>query len=366
VPATSHRSRRRNQRRSRFRLLTATACIALAALGVLVFSWTRANVVDPENAVGRSVESDFEFDEIAASDLASRPSQRPNYRYSVIPGGAYDALELRTAIQNDPVVAAHYEQIDQSKLRVERVARDRYVHVSYRKGNQILWTRNKVLLRQGETILTDGQTQIRARCGNCISDDPGLPTAAEEPETVEFDRLTDAPRPGEIPIVPIVPVASLSENPAIIGAVPAAGLPEPLAVGRSSLGGAPTPLIGSKPTDGGSAPSPDGPGGGTPRPFDVPPPFGATPGLPGLYDPLPGDNLFPPPPGTPSIPPGFEIGFPPPGGGPELPPPWITDLTPSGSPEEPVNPVPVPEPGTLLLVGGGVAMLLRRLRSRAS
>ncbi len=322
----------------------------------------RENVADLENAVGLSLEKDPKFDEIAASVLESRPSQRPNYRYSVIPGGAYDALELRMAIQNDPVVAAHYEQIDQSKLRVERVARDRYVHVSYRKGNQILWTRNKVLLRQGETILTDGRTQIRARCGNCISEDPELPTATEEPETVEFDRLTDAPRPGETLIVPIAPVAALPENPAIAGAVPAAGLPEPLAVGRSSLGGAPTPLIASKPTDGGSAPSPDGPVGGSPRPFDIPPPFGATPGLPGLYDPLPGDDLFPPLRGTPSIPPGFDIPYPPPGGGPELPPPWITDLTPPG----PVNPVPVPEPGTLLLVGGGVAMLLRRLRSRAS
>jgi hypothetical protein len=38
------------------------------------------------------------------------------------------------------------------------------------------------------------------------------------------------------------------------------------------------------------------------------------------------------------------------------------DLPHSG---EPINPVPVPEPGTLLMVGGGVAAVVRKLRARA-
>ena len=100
--------------------------------------------------------------------------------------------ELRRAITADPVVAAHYAKLDRSRIRTEIVPRDRFVHVSYRKGNQVFWTKKKVLLRRGETILTDGTTQIRARCGNCISEEPLAPTAADEPDVVEFDRLTDA------------------------------------------------------------------------------------------------------------------------------------------------------------------------------
>jgi hypothetical protein len=320
------------------------------------------NVADHENAFRFGVESDREFDAIAPSDFQSPRSQRLNYRYSVIPGGAYNDLELRTAIQNDPVVAAHYEQIDQSKLRVERVASDRYVHVSYRKGNQIFWTGNKVLLRKGETILTDGKTQVRARCGNCISEEPLLPTATDEPETVEFDRLTDPADPAdpdETPLVPIAPVAALPSDPAIAGTVPAT-TPEPLAFGRSFIGGAPIPLVASKPTGGGSEPSPAAPDNGTPAPGN-PPPFVGTPGWPGVYDPPPGNDLFPIPPGTPTIPPGFDSPLLPPGGGGTIEvPPY---LPPAGSQGDPV---PVPEPGTLLLVGGGVAAMIRKLRSRAS
>jgi hypothetical protein len=43
--------------------------------------------------------------------------------------------------------------------------------------------------------------------------------------------------------------------------------------------------------------------------------------------------------------------------------PTVTD-PPDILPAEPVNPVPVPEPGTFLLVGGGVAALVRTFRTR--
>jgi hypothetical protein len=45
-----------------------------------------------------------------------------------------------------------------------------------------------VALRPGEQLLTDGRNEIRARCGNRISDTPQEPTAPKEPEVTEFDR----------------------------------------------------------------------------------------------------------------------------------------------------------------------------------
>ncbi len=71
--------------------------------------------------------------------------------------------ELRDAIRLDAVVAAHYKDLDQSQLQVRTIAHDQYAYVSYRKGDAIYWTTNKVLLRQGETVMTDGAKLIRGK-----------------------------------------------------------------------------------------------------------------------------------------------------------------------------------------------------------
>lgn len=353
MPARAHRSHRRRPRRSLLRLFAATTAGALILVAVLMLARARTAVVvedgDAESAV---LNQSFE-ENASTTDFEPSGTPRPNYRYSVIPGGVYDQLELRQAVERDPIVAAHYEHLDQSKLRVEKVLHDRYVHVSYRKGDDIFWTKKKVLLRQGETILTDGTTQVRARCGNCISDEPKLPTAADDPDTVEFDRLTDAPDGaatwnGESALGPMASI-TVPIVPTGVGARPGADSPDPLAAGRSSLGGAaPLPL---------AAVTPSGGSGGGEVPVDLPP------DVPGFYGPLPGNDLFPPPPGTPTIPPGIDTPFLPPGGPPYVPPPVTTELPPPG---EPGNPVPVPEPGTIFLVGGGIAAVIRKLRSRAS
>ena len=326
----------------------------MLALIVGAFATIRMQLTEDAD-IGAAISGvDGEFDPLDSIEVASLESGRPNYRYSVIPGGAYNEVELRTAIQNDPVVAAHYEHLDQSKLRVERVSHDRYVHVSYRKGDKVFWTKDKVLLRQGETILTDGRTQVRARCGNCISEEPLQPTADQEPETVEFDRLTDwGPEPratnsGETVLLPSV-LSPATESPVPGSIAQLLGAPDPLAMGYFGGAEAPLPLASTR-GGGGSEPVPN------PLPgIDVPTPPG-TPGFPGLP---PGD-LFPNPPGT--VPPGLDF-VPPPGLNPEVPPTVIDDLLPPGSPGEPV---PVPEPGTLFLLGGGVAAMFRMLRSRAS
>ena len=76
-------------------------------------------------------------------------------------------------------------------LRVEMLPRDRDVYMSYRIGQRDFWTKQKVRLREGETILTDGVHHIRARCGNCIAFDPMAPTCDDEPGEMEFDALTE-------------------------------------------------------------------------------------------------------------------------------------------------------------------------------
>ena len=52
---------------------------------------------------------------------SSAAPSRPNYGYSVIRGGAWDAQELRRAVKRDPVVADHYRDLDPTTMRAERL-----------------------------------------------------------------------------------------------------------------------------------------------------------------------------------------------------------------------------------------------------
>jgi hypothetical protein len=109
------------------------------------------------------------------------PSSRPVYGHSIVPGGAYSRGEVADAMRKDAVVAAHYQHVDVDRVHTKTITAARAVYVSYRVGNQVYWTKHRVRLSPGETVLTDGNTEIRARCGNLLSDDAQQPVAAQEP-----------------------------------------------------------------------------------------------------------------------------------------------------------------------------------------
>ena len=222
--------------------------------------------------------------------------------------------------------------------------------MSYRRNGAIYWTKHKVQLQQGETILTDGDSQVRARCGNCISLEPMQPTAPDEPVALEFDALE--PEPFVLPSRTFMgsgTFASLGPGvlvPEPFGAVPFSGF-GPIPIG--SLAANPEDpsntleprlllapaLFDAGPIDLPDLPSGDptclsGPCGGDPR---------STPKGP--------DVLVNLPPFTPPI----DV-------------PEDFDPDPPGDDDDP--PVqPVPEPATLLLVGGGaLGLAMKRIRAR--
>ena len=166
---------------------------------------------------GSSSRSRVPFDGLSATEAAllerafktSVDPSRPNYPFSVIGRGVYNANELGAAMARDHVVAAHYKGVSLDEVRVERVTEPRYAYVSYRKGDDIFWTKNKVRLNPGEMILTDGEMQIRARCGNCISTQPMLPTSDEEPESVTLEPLLPPEEAQDgVPLVASFPIIS--------------------------------------------------------------------------------------------------------------------------------------------------------------
>jgi hypothetical protein len=162
---------------------------------------------------------------------------RPIYSGSVVPGGVYTIEELRAAIARDPIVAAHYGNINLAEMRVIALTAPRSAYVSYRRGDRTYWTRNRVWLKAGETVLTDGATTVRARCGNCVSAVKQEGVAAIEPAHGELDESVVPPTPergvdalsaeaeaglGDLLEVPLAPELLATLNP--LGAPPTTDL----------------------------------------------------------------------------------------------------------------------------------------------
>jgi hypothetical protein len=282
--------------------------------------------------------------DVDVGEAPEPPTGRLVYRYSVIPGGAYNASELTEAIDRDPVVAAEYRGVAARGVHAEVVPADRMAYMSYRIANKIYWTKHQIKLRRGETVLTNGDTMLRGRCGNEIALDPMQPTAEAEPAPLELEALA-------VGDPPLLPSRRLPMDLALPGGL--SGLNALDGLGMSGFKGSPLftggGLTGGSPT--GSTPPvtiPNTPPAGEP-PIDVPPVF---PGIPPGHDEIihqivdivtGGDTL------STDTPPGDGPTFPP-----EDP----------GGPGGPRDPLPTPEPTTMLLVGGGlVSMALRKRRS---
>lgn len=122
-----------------------------------------------------------------STDVAGNPAARRVYPYSVVPGGVAGVRELGRVLREDKVVAAHYAEFDLAKAHEKTVDKPRAVHVSYRKGDKVYWTAKKVMLAEGETLLSDGTHEARARCANRISDTPRFPVEAHGPSEEELD-----------------------------------------------------------------------------------------------------------------------------------------------------------------------------------
>lgn|ERR1700722_3970739 len=147
-------------------------------------TFTDANV----SAVSKRVPTDPDW--IAPTPELAK-TDRILYPYSVIPGGVRNSAELRKAVAHDEVVAQHYSEFDLRAVRVARLEEARAVFVSYRVGTRIFWTKNRLNLPAGETVVTDGEHMARTRCGNRISEAPVGPVLNNEPSPEALEIPAD-------------------------------------------------------------------------------------------------------------------------------------------------------------------------------
>lgn len=118
---------------------------------------------------------------------------RPVFPFSIVPGGVRNAKELQAASSSDPVVARHYSDFKLANARSIRLDHPVAMYVSYRRENRVFWTRNRMVVPAGETLLTDGENLARTRCGNRLSPVAAKPVAAMDPTVEELEQPSFVP-----------------------------------------------------------------------------------------------------------------------------------------------------------------------------
>lgn len=175
--------------------VVCAAGAVLSASGVARWRWMQRRSIEHSARASRRA---LLFDSITRSSFP----QRRLYPYSVVPGGVQNVEELRRAMANDPLVAKLYANFDLSRAHVIRLAKSEEVYVAYRLDGRIYWTKRRLLLRAGETVITDGKHEARTRCGNRVSETPMQPAAPNEPPTVAADPPADPTFVAEEPAMP--------------------------------------------------------------------------------------------------------------------------------------------------------------------
>jgi hypothetical protein len=269
----------------------------LGALAVLVLESVLLWVVLPYN-YGSALRTSTDRNVRAVSTqspavndwLAATPelhkSDRVLYPYSVIPGGVENSGELRNAVAHDATVARHYADFNLSNAHVIRLQEARAVFVSYRVGSRIFWTKNRLNLRAGETVITDGEHIARTRCGNRISELPVGPVLNNEPLPAAMEipadgaLLTAAEFSSELPLA-LPPATTIILPPQTRGSIFIPPVPPVFPIG----GVPPYAGIPPGPLPPPSAPPPSGPPPSLPPPSVPPPP-------PPISTPEPSDFLM--------------------------------------------------------------------------
>jgi hypothetical protein len=139
------------------------------------------------------------------------------YPYSVIRGGVANPDELMQAIEYDPIVSRHFQGFNYQRAHLVRLSQKQAMYVSYRVGDRVYWTRRKVTLPLGETLITDGTIVARTRCGNRVAAVPLDAGSPLEPSPDELEQPFSPRDPDPIPpVLSAVNSAPVQPPPAVI------------------------------------------------------------------------------------------------------------------------------------------------------
>jgi hypothetical protein len=205
------------------RVLLIVFCAGLA-IGFSFVALQHSSLFHASRSVGpdrQAVEASRNILLLTQKEALRQIENRPVYPYSVVPGGVRDARELKWAAEHDPVVRSHYAGFDYDHARVVRLVLARTAYVSYRIGTKVYWTRHRVTLKKGETVITDGKITARSRCANRVEEVSQQATSSSEPPAAKFEEPVQ-PAMGTAVANPPLPFESaLLNRPGLPGLGPA-------------------------------------------------------------------------------------------------------------------------------------------------
>jgi exosortase/archaeosortase family protein len=67
---------------------------------------------------------------------------------------------LRQISDHDPVVGQQFQGFDYANAHLVPVSEKQLIYVAFRKGDKVYWTRKKVALHPGETLISDGKIVV--------------------------------------------------------------------------------------------------------------------------------------------------------------------------------------------------------------
>lgn len=219
-PTRRHR-RNRMIRRSLLAVVLAGLTFGFAAVALQHLSpslFRASKSVEPDR---QAAEASRNILLLTQQESLRQIENRPVYPYSVVPGGVRDARELKWAAEHDPVVASHYRGFDYDHARVVRLVLARTAYVSYRIGNKVYWTRHRVTLKKGETVITDGRMTARSRCANRVEEVPQQATSRSEPPVAKFEEPVHPATGTAIENPPVPFQSALLNRPGVPGLGPA-------------------------------------------------------------------------------------------------------------------------------------------------
>lgn len=237
--------RKRRSSRSRYRqrvrrVLTALAVLAILGSAAIWLSsnlpaWLASSSLSQEPSDWQQGNLSQNLALLAATSVSPPGLSGPRivYPYSVVPGGVSTPADLRERSEHDPLLAAHFAGFNFANARIIELGESRLVYLSYRMKGKVFWTQQKVRLRKGEKLITDGRITARTRCANRVSESAQEAISPEQPPLEKFEEpilmagsATQAPPP-EMAFNPGLPGLAFANPPlsSPLHPIPGGGFP---------------------------------------------------------------------------------------------------------------------------------------------
>jgi hypothetical protein len=170
------------------KIIVTLAAFLLLMLFFVVANHSRAakhNVAPQKRTGGASQPAATTPQDKPAAASVIHASFRP-LNLALLSGGFTSVDEFQQRIANDPTLHSFFGSCSDTQASMQQLPNDILVFATFRRGEDIKWTRKQMLVRKGEYVLTFCGKTVLNRCGNLISWVPMQPSEDVPPSLLEI------------------------------------------------------------------------------------------------------------------------------------------------------------------------------------